>query len=485
MSFLAFRHPKYEERRDRSTFAHLYRTGEVQEKAEEAARKDRGTRIDAGDLHLQRRSQGETMQAYRERVYVSRYPRHMGRIVTSFVGSLMQSDKKASRQWGDTLGSPEEEDTQMSRYFEDADGEGTGLKQLLQNVADTLVTSHRQWYLVDPPSGDSDLATVNLIPEKRVVNWVTQGGRLVDVLVKEHRDPRTSIEDETEAGETFIRYRPDGWTRYREEDGDPVVIGEGEWEFPFYQTADRDERRLPVGYVDLGLKEPVGYRMAKDARYLYNLLSDLRWAIRRTSFSKLAPQDEPLAREDYELASEALAEGENFLTFPAQYIAPDSAVFQAAYEIYKQEVKDFYVTALQSYEDSAQQKTATEIMQDQSSGRFSFLSVLATAMDEIENDIYGLLHQIEEPQNPASWTEAQVERSRDFKPINAEKKADRLLKTYFGSRVPASDNTKQGVAKAVHDLLGVDYEDDDVEEAVASASDRQAQAQSQSQSFLS
>jgi hypothetical protein len=77
-----------------------------------------------------------------------------------------------------------------------------------------------------------------------------------------------------------------------------------------------------------------------------------------------------------------------------------------------------------------------------------------------------------------------VERSRDFKPINAEKKADRLLKTYFGSRVPASDNTKQGVAKAVHDLLGVDYEDDDVEEAVASASDRQAQAQSQSQTFL-
>jgi len=266
MSFLTFRHPQYEERRDRSTFAHLYRTGEVQEKAEEAARKDRGTRIDAGDLHLQRRSQGETMQAYRERVYVSRYPRHMGRIVTSFVGSLMQSDKKASRQWGDTLGSPEDDDTQMSRYFKDADGEGTGMKQLLQNVADTLVTSHRQWYLVDPPSGDSDLATVNLIPEKRVINWVTQGGRLVDVLVKEHRDPRTSIEDETEAGETFIRYRPDGWTRYREEDGDPVVIGEGEWEFPFYQTADRDERRLPIGYVDLGLEEPVGYRIPRSRR---------------------------------------------------------------------------------------------------------------------------------------------------------------------------------------------------------------------------
>jgi hypothetical protein len=327
MSFLDFRHPNYEQRRDRSTFAQLYRTGEVQQKVKEAARRDRGTRLDMGNLHLIRRSQGETIDAYRERAFISRYPRHMGRIVTSFVGSLMQSDKKASRQWGETLGSPEE-DSRMADYFEDADGEGTGMKQLLNEAADTLVTSHRQWYLVDPPSGERDLATISLIPEKRVVNWVTEKGRLVDVLVKEHRDPRGSIEDQAEAGETFIRYRPEGWTRYRKEDGDPVIIDEQEWEEPFWRTADRTERRLPLGFVDLGLGEMVGYNAAQDAQYLYNLLSDLRWAMRRTSYSKLAPQDEPLGREDYELASEALAEGENFLTFPAQYIAPSVTCFR-------------------------------------------------------------------------------------------------------------------------------------------------------------
>jgi|APHM01.1.fsa_nt_gi hypothetical protein len=206
--------------------------------------------------------------------------------------------------------------------------------------------------------------------------------------------------------------------------------------------------------------------------------------MRRTSFSKLAPQDEPLTQEDFELASEAIAEGENFLTFPAQYIAPDSAVFQAAYEIYKQEVRDFYVTALQSYEDSAKQKTATEVMQDNSSGRYSFLSVLVGAMDQLENDLYFLLHQIELPGQPGAWREAEVERSRDFQPIDAEDKADRLTKKYFGSRVPASDATKSNVASAIHDLLGVGYDEDDVEEAVASQSDRQAQAQSTQSSFL-
>jgi len=475
MSFLSYRHPQYDKRKERSTFAHLYRTGKVQQKVKKQVRKDRGTRLAPGGLHLIRRSQGETMEAFRERANVSRYPRHMGRIVTSFVGSLMQSDGKASRQWGDALGSPQEEDTRMSEYYENADGEGTNFKQLLVNVADTLVTSHRQWYLVDPPS-DGGFATVNLIPEQRVVNWVEAGGRLIDVLVREHRDPRSSIEQEAQAGETFIRYRPEGWTRYREEDGDPVIIDEAEWDEPFYRSPDRQERRLPIEYVDLGLGEPVGYNMAQDAQYLYNLLSDLRWALRRTSFSKLAPQDEPLDRSDYELASEAIGEGENFLTFPAQYIAPDSAVFEAAYEIYKQETMDFYVTALQSYEDSAQQKTATEIMQDQSSGRYSFLSVLAQAMDEIENDIYRLIHQVENPSTPGTWTEAEVERSRDFQPINAEKKAQELRKTYFGANsVPAGTETKAGVAEAIHDLLGVDSDEEETMDAVEDREGRQSQ----------
>ena len=485
MSFLDYRHPEYETRRDRSVYAHLYRTGKVQQKAKESAKKDRGTRMEQGDLHLVRRAQGETIDAYRERVFVSRYPRHFGRVVTSFVGTLMQSEEKASRQWGDALGSPKEDDTTMARYYKNADGEETPMKQQLQSAADTLVTSHRQWYLVNPPSGD-ELATVNLIPEKRVVNWVEDGGRLVDVLVKEHRDTRSSIEEETGAEETYIRYTLDGWRRYREnDDGDAVLVADGEWDFPFYRTADRSERRLPIEYVDLGLGEPVGYNMAQDAKYLYNLLSDLRWALRRTSFSKLAPQDEPLTQEDYELASTALSQGENFLTFPAQYIAPDSAVFQAAYEIYKQEVMDFYVTALQSYEDAAKQKTATEIMQEQGAGRFSFLSVLARAMDTLENDIYNLIHQIERPQEPSTWSEAKVERSRDFKPVDAQDKAERLMKSYFGrDAVPAGVETKTNVATAIHDLLGVDYEEEEVQEAVEQMMDRTAQSRSQQSSFL-
>ena len=147
---------------------------------------------------------------------------------------------------------------------------------------------------------------------------------------------------------------------------------------------------------------------------------------------------------------------------------------------------DFYVTALQSYEDAAKQKTATEIMQEQGAGRFSFLSVLARAMDTLENDIYNLIHQIERPQEPSAWTEARVERSRDFKPVDAENKADRLMKSYFGrDAVPAGVETKTNVATAIHDLLGVDYDEEEVREAVEQMMDRTAQSQSQQGSFLS
>jgi len=475
-NLLDYRHPDYETRKRRSTFAELYRTGRVQDKVEESARRDDGTRIQQGSLHLQRRSQGETIDAYRERAYVSRYPRHFGRVVTSFVGSLMQSEEKASRQWSDALGSPQEDGTLMARYYEDIDGQGTPLKQCLQSIADTLVTSHRQWYLLDPPS-DSGLAKLHLLPEKDVLNWVTQDGRLVDVLIREHIDDRTSIEQEPGSQETFLRYTLDGWTRYRKEEDGFSVPDEGEWDPGFYRTTDREEKRLPMGYIDLGLGEPVGYNMARGARYLYNLLSDIRWAIRRTSFSKLAPEKEALTEEEYELASRALEDGHNFLTFPAQYIAPDAGVFTGAYDIYKQEVRDFYVTALQSYEDAAKERTATEIMQDESEGRFSFLAVLARAMDKVEQDIYNLLHQVEVPNDPAAWEEVSVTRSRDFQPVDAENKADTLMEAAFGpNAVPLGEQGTTDVATTVGDLLGIEYDEEEVETAVQNRRDRAAQS---------
>jgi hypothetical protein len=476
MSFLDYRHPDYETRRRRSVFASLYRTGEVLDKVHESVRREKGTRMQQGDLHLVRRSQGETIGAYRERAYISRFPRHYGRVVTSFVGSLMQSERKASRQWGNALGSPDEEEALMARYHDNVDGSGTSMPQLMQQVADRLVTSHRQWYLLDAPMGE-ELARLHRIPEKRVLNWVERDGRPVDVLVRESRDDRSSVEEETDGNQTFIRYQLAGWTRYREEDGDPVVIERQEWDFPFWRTPDQTERRLPISYVDLGLGEPVGYNMAQDAKYLYNLLSDLRWALRRTSFSKLAPEGEPLSQTDYELASEAIAEGENFLTFPAQYIAPDAGIFGEAYEIYRQEVMDFYVTALQSYEDAAQEKTATEIMQEQGAGRFSFLSVLARAMDTFENDLYFLIHQIEEPTSPSTWQEASVERSRDFQPVDAEKKATQLMEAAFPrGAVPIGESGDIDAAKRIADLLGIDYDEAELEEDVRSGRDRAAQA---------
>jgi len=216
--------------------------------------------------------------------------------------------------------------------------------------------------------------------------------------------------------------------------------------------------------------------MAKDARYLYNLLSDIRWAMRTTSYAKLAPE-EMMSETEHEQAVDALAKGHNLLTFPANFIGPDANVFKEEYAIFKDEVRDFYVTALQSYEDAAKERTATEIMQDESEGRFSFLAVLARAMDKVEQDIYNLLHQVEVPNDPAAWEEVSVTRSRDFQPVDAENKADTLMEAAFGPNAgPLGEQGTTDVATTVGDLLGIEYDEEEVETAVQNRRDRAAQS---------
>ncbi|NBB85371.1 MAG: hypothetical protein GVY12_04005, partial [Bacteroidetes bacterium] len=116
MSWLDETHDDYERLQRRAEFARLYRTGEVQQRAENQARHitRQATGISfkgqteglskwaqhTSDLHLMQRSQGERVEAYIERVMVSRYPRHFARIVTSFIGSILQVESEKSTQWG-------------------------------------------------------------------------------------------------------------------------------------------------------------------------------------------------------------------------------------------------------------------------------------------------------------------------------------------------------------------------------------------------
>lgn len=477
MSFLSYRHPDYKTRHKRARFARLYRTGRAAREAEKQATKaSQATVRDGHRLHLIRRSQGETLEAYRERVYVSRFPAHMSRVVTSYIGTLMQGEDKATRTWGEALGTPQEEDSDMARYWTDIDGEGTSMPQKTLAVADRLTTSHRQWYLVDPPADPNGRARLHLLSEGDVVNWVSRNGRLIDVLVKEQADTRSSIEEQGEGQETYIRYTLDGWTRYRQDSGSAAILEQQEWEFGFYDTPGRDKRRLPIAYVDLMLDEPVGYNMARGNKYLYNLLSDLRWGLRRTSFSKLTPRNETLTKKEFELAARSIEEGHNFLPFPADYPSPDARIFEVAYDIFQEEVRDYYITAFQSYEDSARERTATEIQQDAQSGRFSFLSVLANAVDEWENDVLNLLHQVERPDEPGTWREASVERSKDFQPLDAEERADKLMRSVFGNTVPLGADGEVDAAQQIAKLLGVEASPEDIADEVGRRRDQRAQA---------
>jgi len=477
MSWLDLRHSDYDMLRGRSEFARLYRSGEVSTRAENQARtlSRRGQRTGlrgyadrTADMHLMQRSQGETVDAYIDRVMVSRYPRHFGRIVASFIGSLLQVEDEKQTQWGpddgEGLGDPMEAGTVLHGYWQDIDGAGTDWPMMIVEALDALITKHGQWYFMDPPADGRGKARLHLLQQENVLNWRRENGRLVEVLLRETIDRRTSIRDETPLGERYLYVTLDGWERYqRDEDGDAVFIEGQEWAVPFYRTPERQERRLPIGWERINLAEPVGYNTALDARYLYNLLSDVRWAIRRTSFSKLAPTDF-LTEEQAELAKETLAQGHNFLTFPGNFIAPDASVYEVGYDIYKEEVRDFYVTALQSYEDAARERTATELRQEKSAGPHSFLSVLAAAIDEYANDLLFLIEQIERPDDPALWRTHTVQRTRNFEPVDATERGRELANRYFGKDqpVPIGETGKQNAAKEIAGLDGIQVDEDEI-----------------------
>mgnify|MGYP000447372578 CR=1 FL=1 len=72
--------------------------------------------------------------------------------------------------------------------------------------------------------------------------------------------------------------------------------------------------------------------------------------------------------------------------------------------------------------------------------------------------------------------EAQVERTRDFVPVNAEQRASRLMQTVFPTgSLPLDADSKADAAMEIADLLGLNYDEEGVQTAVENREGRRAQ----------
>lgn len=467
------RHPLYSQQAARWEYIEDHYTGEAVSVARayannlqrQAMRDSRGAVNDGAERqrpYLWRRAVGESVEAYQERVAISKYPRHMAAIVDSFSGSIFAVADRTARVWADAWGDPEDTGSLIYSILRNADGKGTDWDTHFKRPAGAFTRVGRVWYIVEPEL----VVWPNILD---VLNWREVNGRLVEVLIREHVDTRGSIKDEPDTDERYVLYTLDGFERYRVvENGGKREVEfledeSGLWEFPHYGTPDRipGDEILPVGYVELPVEAHLGFMLADGNNHLYNLLSDLRNILRHANFPKLAGD---VTDEAFELTQQALAAGSNMLQGNWQYIGPPAENAEVAHRIYEALVREYYVSSFQQYNDAARERTATENKQEDNRGRVSYLTLLSLTLDDLEARIMYLLAQKEFPDEPELWLDSTVKRSRDFKPFDSDAWAARLQARYFGegSIVPVGPQGQLNAALAIAELDGLEVEEVDV-----------------------
>lgn len=473
--WIKFKHPNAEKWQDRDKFVWDLYSGKAQDKAKATAKhiaeQEAGAfadnepdpfpnKVEERKLgkYLIRKIRGEPAENFYERSKVSKFPAHFSQIVDKQVGSVQLAGYEQNR-WekdGDApLGTPEDEESIAKQLMENADGKGTNWDTLMAQGIKHLYLKKRVWYLAEGPTEKNNNFRVIFLDS--VTNWKTEDGRLTDVVVVEKRDSRNSIRDKHGTEQIFIHYNTEGFRRY-DKDGNPLGP-RSEWDNPFYESPARQNKTVPIGFVELGLPRDVPKQMAEGQKFLYNELSDVRNAMRISSFPKISYTGDKQAWED---TIRALRQGANIIRAEnASWMGLPWSDVSKGRDIYKEDVKEYYTTSFSQLEDAAREATATEIMLKDQRGRQSFLVHLADRANELENSIRFKLAQIARPGSPEQWRIPYVERSTDFAPTSPNSKSKKIKEIFFPKSGVNMGGLKRQAAEKVADLQGFEFEEEE------------------------
>lgn len=464
-SWLTYEHPEYARMKARWQYARDFYTGEV---------------IDPKKIetYLVRKASAENDAAYTERRALADYTNHFAAVVDSLVGMIFGVEGDANRVWNDDagrgLGDPADLATPIGQLWRAADQEGNGYPTVFKLLATELVTTHTAWFFVDPANGSPRL---RIIPATHVTNWLydRRSAMLREAVVTEWADTRGTLRDAPYDEVRYLHLTPAGWARYRiGPDGSEEPVGSeatgdvGTWRF----VSPEGGPALPLFRVHLPMRRHAGYLLARKANVIFNKESERDTLLRTAGFPKLVLS---AGNELYERLVDALAAGSNVLQEdPAnpggghRFIGPEVAAAVAATEVLKRKVEEFYVSAFRDYGDAAQQRTATEVRQDVSSGAGAFLQLLKAGLDDAENNALWRIEQALKPDDRRFWFIAHVERSDDFMPADPAAVMQRQAAVAFGDgkTVPLGKTGRLNIAKAVAAYQGVPVDDAEVEAEV-------------------
>lgn len=438
--------------------------------------------------YLHRKKIGEALEAFEERVLQADYTPHFGSVVDTLAGMLAAKDPDASRPMGKgadgkrgvqkgPLGNMKDPTTLMGRLALDCDGEGNGWLTFWNLVATELVGLHDVWVLVDGKV-DGRNPKVKLIEAERVINWRFENDVLIEAVMKEMTDRRTSVQDDPEVSfeEQWVVFEVAGWTRWRimrdatTGEDKPVIVNSGKYEY--YNRSG--QRTIPLFRSRLPLKRNVGYLMARKANAIFNKESERDHLIRFACFPILnAVANDTLFKKIVAW----LREGARVLqvmpgTSAHSFIAPEIGPATTLEAVIEQKTRQFYSTSFREFGAAGRagrdRVTATEVQSDSAVGIGAFLQLLRSAVDNAENTAFYLLEQTVFPSDRSKWGQASVSRSQEFSRFDQEAVIDALIARYFGAGVtiPIGKSARKALAREIVEYDGLPVNENEISEEV-------------------
>lgn len=469
-TWLDFRHPEYQRRAREWQKALDHYNGRCR---------------DAGRIreYIVQRGTAETEKAYEERLRLAHFKPLMATAVDALVGMLFSAEEQANYvtvdDKGNGLGDRKNPKTLAGRLERNADGSGAGRVAMMKRLARYILVCDTPWAMVDVAG---EMPVYRVFSPLSVVNWREVDGEIVEALIEEEHDMRTSIMDNAQPGKRYLHLRLDGWQRFvKGEKG--VAEDNGPGGFGTYRYVDREGRALlPLFRVASPFNRPLGSQWADEQNAIWNKKSQLDHLLRNSSWSILNFMGDA---EALATAAQSMNAGFKALTNDPtaakahHFISADTASAEVQLKVLQDDTNGYKASVFQQFGDAAKEKSATQIQHEGQSGVGAALQLLKGVVDDAEN---GLLDRIAQakysgasaPADKRHWFVARIERSDTFAPLNPDAAAAAASARAFGTKdtpgAPLGRTARIAVAKEIAGYAGVEP----VEEEIAAELDLRA-----------
>ena len=357
--------------------------------------------------YVMQRPQGESLDAYKERLCITDYTPDFYRAVSSLGSMLFQLKDAVTRSFErdgrkSVLGNPSDPDTQIHKWWNDVDGMGTNYLSFLKHLANNLIAYGECWIGIDGGGGGKP-PQISLLAPQHVLRDVYADGRLESVKTLtyvDRADPDQMSKPKIEGVYTIARR--EGYEIWHHVDGKESEITSGVQPYGqkgkrFVYSNRRGETVPPLFRVTLPIGN-VGYSMAKKACVLLNHQSTANFMMRSGGFPRFLvdaySKDGGLDEKHWKLIERLAKAGSRVWPGASgKFVSPSMTNAQILCDLVDKRRQEFFQTFFQAYGDRASEKTATEIKQDFSTSTQAFLSMLATSIEEAENEIFFRLEQ--------------------------------------------------------------------------------------------